>query len=122
MQDQNPFSEPIFSYTRAQALADGVLADLSQIESMRQHWKFPIACTSTVWSIIEEASTREGQELSGICHDISTMAKYGFKLGSDTDVAYFKVFIAGDEHTLKLHVGPGDRGEPVLTLMLPTED
>jgi hypothetical protein len=39
-----------------------------------------------------------------------------------SDTVRFQVIIAGTTHSLKLHVGPGDTPEPVLTLMLPTED
>jgi hypothetical protein len=122
MKDEHPFGEPIYSYSRAQAIRDGILADLTQIESMRHHWKVPIACTAAVWTIVEQAAKREGQDVPGICHDISTMAKLGFAKPADIDRVYFKVIIAGSEHTLKLHIGPGDAGEPVLTLMLPDED
>ena len=122
MTTENPFGEPIYSYTRKQAIEDGVLADLSAIDSIRQHWKYPFACTAAVWAIIEQALQKEGQDIEGICHDISTMAKISFKRSANDNISYFKVFIAGGEHTLKLHIGPGDTPEPVLTLMLPNED
>lgn len=122
MNTENPFGETIYSYTRKQAIDDGVLVDLSAVDSIRQHWKHPFACTAAVWSVIEHALEKEGQDVAGICHDISTMAKFGFKRNAADDVAYFKVFIAGGEHTLKLHIGPGDTPSPVLTLMLPNED
>jgi hypothetical protein len=55
MTNENPFGETIYSYSRGQAIADGVLTDLSQVDSIRQHWKHPFACTSAVWAIIEVA-------------------------------------------------------------------
>jgi len=120
--NENPFGDVIYSYSRAQAIEDGVLADLSNVDSIRQHWKHPFACTSAIWAIIEEALTHEGQDLDGICHDISTMAKLAIHGGREAGQVLFAVIIAGREHTLKLHVGPGDTAEPVLTLMLPNED
>ena len=45
---------------------------------------------------------------------------YAFAKGAKA--AGFKVIIAGKKHALKLHFGPGDTAEPVLTLMLPGED
>jgi len=73
MSCENTFGETIYSYSRIQAIEDGVLVDLSHADSIRQHWKHPFACTSAVWSIIEEALATPGQDVSGICHDISTM-------------------------------------------------
>jgi len=122
MSCENPFGETIYSYSRAQAIEDGVLVDLSQADSIRQHWKYPFACTSTVWAIIEEALQQPGQDVSGICHDISTMAKLAVRGASDPELVRFSVIIIGRTHALKLHIGPGDTAAPVLTLMLPYED
>ena len=59
MTNENLFGETIYSYSRAQAIEDGVLVDLSHVDSIRQHWKHPFACTSAVWGIIEEALQRD---------------------------------------------------------------
>jgi hypothetical protein len=122
MSNENPFGETIYSYSRAQAIDDGVLVDLSQTDSIRQHWKHHFACTSTVWSIIEEALRQPGQDVSGICHDISTMAKLAICQAREAQQILFKVIIAKQTHELKLHIGPGDTAAPVMTLMLPNED
>ncbi len=122
MCNENVFGETIYSYSRKQAIEDGVIADLSQVDSIKQHWKFPFACTSAVWSILEAAATKPGQDLSGIMHDISTMAKLSIRSSRDAEMTLFKVIIAGHTHSLKLHIGPGDTAAPVLTLMLPYED
>ena len=121
MSSENPF-EVIFTYSRKQAIADGVLVDLSRIDVVRQHWKAPMACTSTVWNIIERALQTEGQDLNGILHDLSTMAKLAIRKAGSVEQVFFTVIIVGTKHSLKLHIGPGDRAEPVLTLMLPEED
>ena len=122
MSHENPFGETIYSYSRAQAINDGVLVDLSQVDAIKQHWKHPFACTSTVWAIIEEALERNDQDISGICHDISTMAKLAIQGSRNTEQIYFKVIVTGKTYELKLHIGPGDTVAPVLTLMLPNED
>lgn len=122
MTNENLFGVLVYTYSRAQAIEDGVLVDLSQVDSIQQHWKFPFACTSTVWAIIEAALTREDQDLSGICHDISVLAHLAIPAKRDTNEIRCKVIIAGRTHTLKLHLGPGDTAAPVLTLMLPHED
>jgi hypothetical protein len=125
MSNENVFGETIYSYSRAQAIDDGILVDLSQADSIRQHWKHPFACTSAVWAIIEEALEKPGQDISGICHDISTIAKLairGADAAREAEQIRFCVIIAGQKHALKLHIGPGDNAAPVLTLMLPYED
>ncbi len=122
MTTENPFGETIYSYSRAQAIDDGVLADLSHVDSIRQHWKHPFACTSAVWAIIEEALQRPDQDSSGICHDISTMAKLTIRSTREAEQIPFLILITGKKHAMKLHIGPGDTAAPVLTLMLPYED
>jgi hypothetical protein len=122
MTNENPFGKVIYSYSRAQAIEDGVLVDLSNVDSIRQHWKHPFACTSAVWAIIEEALKQDSQDVSGISHDISTMAKLALRGGREGDQVLFTVIITGRKHSLKLHIGPGDTAAPVLTLMLPNED
>ena len=122
MSSDNLFGEVIYTYSRKQAIADGVLVDLNGIDAIRQHWKAQMACTATVWSIIEQALETEGQDLNGIAHDLSHMAKLAIRDGRAVEEVFFTVLIVGTKHSLKLHIGPGDRAEPVLTLMLPEED
>ena len=122
MSNENPFGAPIYSYSRAQAIEDGVLVDLSKVDSIRQAWKHHFACTSAIWAIIEEALKRPDQDLVGICHDISFMAMIAIRKASDKSLIHFRVIITGTTHTFKLHIGPGDTATPVLTLMLPNED
>lgn len=124
MSDNNNsiFGDAIFRYTRANAISDGVLVDLSQVTTVKEHWKFPFACTDTVFALIERAIEEHGNDLAGIMHDISLMAKAEVRNGSRADVIHFKVFIGLTLHDLKLHIGPGDTAAPVMTLMLPHED
>lgn len=122
MSSENLFGEVIYSYLRRQAIEDGVLVDLSGVDSIRQHWKHPFACTAAVWAIIEEALRQDGQDVPGICHDISTMAKLAIRSAREAEQIRFTVIVTGREHAMKLHIGPGDTAAPVLTLMLPHED
>lgn len=116
------FGEVIFRYTRANAIADGVLVDLSQVETVKPHWKLPLACTDTVYGLIEAAIEAGGCDLAGIMHDIGICAKAEAHRGGRQNVIFFKVCIGDRLHDLKLHIGPGDTAEPVLTLMFPHED
>ena len=124
MSSSHPFGDVIYSYTRKQAIEDGVLVDLTGISgAIRQVWKHHLACTDTVWAIIEAASAQRGQDLEGILDDIAMMAMVTARTQNErSDKVLFRVIIAGTTHSLKLHVGPGDTAEPVLTLMLPNED
>ena len=118
----HPFGDVIFRYTRANAIADGVLVDLSGVETVKAHWKHPFACTDTVYGLIERAIEAGGCDLKGIMHDIGTLATAEARKGGRTDILFFMVGIGNRLHELKLHIGPGDTAEPVLTLMLPSED
>lgn len=114
--------ECIFRYTRANAISDGVLVDLSQVETVKAHWKHHFACTDTVYGLIERAIEAGGCDLNGIMHDISVIAQGEARKGGRTDVIHFLVGIGEKLHELKLHIGPGDTAVPVLTLMLTHED
>jgi hypothetical protein len=66
----------ISTYSRAQAIDDGVLVDLMQDEQTaklcREHYKFPIACTAALWELIQQAisNPKHGNDLLGVLHDI----------------------------------------------------
>jgi len=122
MNTEKPFGEVIFAYTRAQAIQDGVLVDLSQFELIRRAWKFPFACTCAVWNAIESGIRVDGNDVNGILHDITLLAQIGIKLGPNGDIIRIDVLIGGKCERLKLHIGPGDTPEPVLTLMMENED
>lgn len=121
----------IFSYSRAQAIADGVLVDastgpLGQIS--RQTYKYPIAMTAEVFFIIEQAADNPllHNDLTGIWNDIMWMSLRYIVARPDPATVLFQVKITGIEDreifTFKLVVGPGDNAEPVITLMLPDQD
>jgi hypothetical protein len=118
-------------YTRAQAIADGVLADASTgdlAEVSAQH--FPsvhVAMTATVFALIEQAvaSPKHANDCRGVWHDILHMSRacpvrvwQGGRL--------FRVIITGTGrkrlHTLKAISHPDETGRPCLTIMLPDED
>ena len=118
----NPFGETIFAYTRKQAVSDGVLVDLSQFPEFKQTWKWNVACTDTIWNLIDAAVREEGKDLAGVLWDLTTMMRFAARRTPETDSILFRVIIGRKTHQLKLHVGPGDCGEPVITVMMPNED
>ncbi len=103
------FGEVIYSYSRKQALQDGVLVDLSQWKVARDHWKLPLACTSAVFSIMEHAVQHEGCDYPGIIHDLSWLAKQQIgKPNANGPEVYFPCTVGNRTMNFKLHCGPGD--------------
>ena len=133
MNDKNPWeSAPvIFSYTRAQAIEDGVLVDLTEW-AKEAGFKVPVACTSTIWQayVVPPPGTDAfGQSERGRGHDVLWMLYVSIKTGKNAQrdqILYRVLFMQApdktEEVTLKAHFGPGDGGEPVVTIMLPSED
>ncbi|MDA8260748.1 MAG: hypothetical protein M0Z99_34800 [Betaproteobacteria bacterium] len=126
------FGEPIHTYTRAQSIEDGFLVNLSDPESdtaevCRQHYKYPIACTRAVFELMRRAveNPKHANDWRGVLHDMLWMSRV-FKRSIDASTVQFKVIITGTghrrNHEFKLRVGPGDQGEPVITIMMPDED
>jgi hypothetical protein len=122
-------SDMIFVYTRAQAIADGVLIDLTScFPSDTRMFKWPLACTSSVWNLIESAASAEEVDPALYVWDVAYMAHVAIKSATNSGSSElpFEVKMPltenGAEYKLKLVCGPGDNGEPVLTIMLPMED
>ncbi len=132
MSNKNLFEDApvIFSYTRAQAIEDGVLIDLTEW-AKETGFKIPVACTATVWSKYitpPDDTTELGQSERGRAHDLLWMLYTTIPRGpARQDHLLFKViFLQAPQRqeavTLKAICGPGDEGEPVLTVMTPDED
>ncbi len=117
----------IYAYTRAQALADGVLVDVTA-QARQTGFVWPVAVTRTLWSMIEEIPVAHAyQDIAGRLHDVLWMAFLAIRRDTSggTELLYTVILhttAAPDEVTLKLVTGPGDEGEPVVTIMLPDED
>lgn len=128
----NPFSEMpvIYSYTRQQALDDGVLADLTAW-AQETGFRIPVACTRAVWDgYLEPPKGTEqlGQSLRGRAHDLLWMLYVAIrKAPSSSALLTFEVIFLNrhkKHETVKLKAvcGPGDEAEPVMTIMRPNED
>ncbi|RCG18251.1 hypothetical protein DQ384_39340 [Sphaerisporangium album] len=119
-------------YSRAHALADGELVDVTANSPFRWHTALTRAvwedCVS--WSEADSARKRGAalQDERGRLHDVLTMAKLAAAATSG-DRATFEVARvprAGRGTrprlvTLVLHIGPGDDPAPVITIMQPQE-
>ena len=133
--EQPYFGEVIHQYTRAQALADGVLIDAGPM-ARETGFRRPVAITSAAWrdcvAWTDSDNQRQiHQDQSGRLWDVLFMAAYGARKAKDhKEQLEFSLYrVPRDGHTkkslrttLKLISGPGDDGEPVITILLPNED
>lgn len=106
--DQDEFTL-IFRYTREQAIADGVLVDVSDM-AKEAGFKWPVAVTLAVWNevvIPTPHDERDGQSKEGRLWDVLWMARLVAKANTDdSDSVLFKVLVQCDRKqqtiTLKL--------------------
>jgi hypothetical protein len=126
----SPFGPVIYAYTRAHALADGVLVDATSL-AREAGFVFPVALTETLYhSYIVPALdlVAEGQSIQGRLWDLLFVLRFAIAKAHNADTVLFTVlFLMSSGATLvpielKAVCGPGDDGEPVLTIMLPDED
>lgn len=123
------FGEVISTYTRAQAIADGVLFDISKLAT-EYGIAFPVAITAgahaKVIAFDEKKLMGWGQDIEGRTWDVLTMFKNAAKRAAGSEMR-FSVFVRCNDRRLReIHLkaicGPGDTAEPVITIMLPDED
>lgn len=116
----------IFTYTRAQALEDGQLVDISQL-AKEAGFKFPVAITCGVYALLDDTA-QPGQSFEGRAWDTLMVLHFEIRRAKNTDAVYFSPLFNTNEcaepkpHKLWAKVGPGDNGEPVITIMLIDED
>lgn len=124
---------PIHVYTRSQALADGVLVDVSELAS-EAGFRIPVALTRAVWedcvAWTELDSRRQTlQDQVGRLWDVLWLASLAAKRGRRDRVSFEIYRVPRDGKAarpkrvhLQMHIGPGDAGGPVISIMLPGED
>ena len=125
--------ELIHSYSRARAIEDGVLVDVS--DTARQAgFAVPVALTAAAWADCvawadADCCRQTPQDESGRLWDVLWMAYLATRRGngSQVTVTLFRVPRGGRSRSpqaasLQMHIGPGDQGEPVITIMMPGED
>lgn len=119
----------ICRYTRAEALADGTLKDIT--ETTRQAGiAIPVAVTEAVWRECvarTPAARLAGNDERGRTWDIAWMLRLNALRNADKGEFLFDVLVVTEsvvptQVTLKANLGPGDDDEPVITVLLPDED
>ena len=127
----------IHVYTRAQALADGVLIDAAEL-AREAGFRYPVALTAEAWAECvaweqEDSQRQTHQDVTGRLWDVLWMASVAIRARGGTSqssrIPFQLLVVPRDgksrrarEVTLHVHIGPGDLGEPVLTIMMPGED
>jgi hypothetical protein len=130
------FGDIISTYTRAQAIEGGVLIDVSSIAKESGFNEWPLSMTAGAWADCvawsdTDSQTQVYQDQSGRLYDVIFMAFQAICLSREVgDRLLFRLYrvprdgrsMEAELTTLKLMVGSGDQGEPVLTILLPDED
>lgn len=125
------FGDLVYSYTRADAIADGVLIEADPAACREAGIRWPVAITDHLWEYVNPDNLQEmpGQTVGGRLWDLLWMFRHATPQSRDR-AAFRMVFLmkTGKTPTRRETVtviavcGPGDCGEPVLTLMLPEDD
>lgn len=113
----------IHTYTRKQAIEDGVLVDVSAA-AFGLGYRVHVAMTATAYGVVDQCgipTQTPGERLFAFLRVLkgeiqAQIARHGSGVGQEFDWVYRRRL------RLKTHIGPGDHGEPVLTVMLPGED
>lgn len=136
------FGPVISSYSRAQAIADGQLVDISEATDTNGRnlckdagFKYPIALSLEAFNQTLAAGGRwvdtengqemqlpKGQDVSGRIWDVLMMLKFAIRASSGGDRMHFQVRVSGKVVKLWSLCGPGDDAEPVITIMVEGED
>lgn len=118
----------ISTYSRAQAIADGLLVDVSDT-AREAAIRYPVALTAAAWArCVQVPEGVAGQDERGRLWDVLFMfAREARRTTGDT--LFFSIHVRDDNRdrtpplvTLKAICGPGDTAAPVITIMLPDED
>jgi len=120
----------VFSYSRRQALEDGVLVDVSEM-AREAGFRYPVAVTRAVWDgvVTPDAESRAlGQSEAGRLWDVLTVLRVAIRRSKGpAQTLEFQVIViqhGADRRivTLKAVCGPADDWSPCVTVMLPAED
>ena len=121
------FGEPIYTFTRRQAIEDGQLVDVTPWADGRSilggGFKVPVAFTRALWSAVNAIPERlRGvADVRGRAHDVLWMALVACRRARHNANVTFKVILPRDAergNTVELlaNCGPDDDGKPCVTI------
>ena len=119
----------IHRYSRADAIRDGVLVDVTET-AREAGFKWPVALTAAVWAkCVAVPPGVACQDEAGRLWDVLFLLRCAIGRSDGGWEVRFAVHVRNDNREstpplvkLKALCGPGDQGEPVITVMLPEED
>lgn len=127
------FGNPISFYSREETIEDGVLADVSEM-AREAGFKVPVAITESVWEkfvVWTDADTKRQtyQDTEGRLWDVLRMAYLTCRSLKEKSCIHYQLYVVPRggkarmprKTILKIVIGGGDNGEPVITIMLPNE-
>ena len=128
--NDSPFGEVVYSYTRAQAVADGVQVEVSKVAA-EAGIKFPVFLTRTVFdAYVAVPPDVSGQDEAGRLWDVVWMTRFAIlRAKPGVDRIPVALYVRNDNRAAKLvkliaTCGPLDIDDPqpAITVMMPDED
>ena len=128
--------DPVISvYTRAQAIEDGILVDVSDT-AREAGFRIPVAVTRTVWDrlIALPEGYRGFQDEAGRLWDVLWMTRHYALRAASSDRVTMCVLVRDVRKDLRdstrplrkhypiVAIGAGDEGEPTITVMFAEDD
>ena len=128
--NDSPFGEVIYSYTRAQAVADGVQVEVTKT-AQEAGIRFPVFLTRTVFdAYVAVPPDVSGQDEAGRLWDVVWMTRFAIlRAKPGVDRIPIALYVRNDNRAAKLvkliaTCGPLDIDDPqpAITVMMPDED
>jgi hypothetical protein len=129
-ENDSPFGEVIYTYTRAHAIADGVQVDVTKT-AQEAGILFPVFLTRAVNdAYVTVPSDVAGQDEAGRLWDVLTILRHAIRNSTPGQTRLpFALYVRNDNRRprlVKLIATCGaldfDDTQPAITVMLPTED
>jgi hypothetical protein len=130
MNNDSPFGEVIYAYTRAQAVADGFQVEVTKT-AQEAGIRFPVFLTRTVYdAYVTVPPNVTGQDEAGRLWDIVWMLRFALlRSRPGCDRLPVALYVRNDDRAAKLiklvaTCGPLDMDDPqpAITVMMPDED
>ena len=130
--NESPFGQVIYAYTRAQAVADGVQVEVTKT-AQEAGIRFPVFLTRAVWdAYVAVPPNVTGQDEAGRLWDVVWMLRFAIlrsKPHAPCSRLPVALYVRNDDRAAKLvkliaQCGPLDMDDPspAITVMMPDED
>lgn len=119
------WGEPIHVYTRAQAIADGVLVDATPWA--QGIFKIPVALTAALWAVLEDVAhaSDDNSVVRSRAREVLAAAAVAGAAKKESDRATFTMLLQVTSGLRSLDLltvcGPGDTAAPVVTIGFPID-